>query len=174
VPVMKEVCDPCTGERRQVQCGCRTETYQSGSHLETREAGCKEETFQCGTRCETYQCGTETRKEFAGYVTERVQVGTRTECYQSGTTTEQRWCGDKTELVQTGTCDEQRFKGWRTECEVVCPARTEQIEEVVWIPASTVTVVAAVAKEDVKPLPGTTSVLTEAEYRREVASIGGR
>src|SRR5436190_1628490 len=77
VPITQSVCDPCTGATRVVECGCRTETYQSGCHAESRLCGYDTETFQCGSRCETYQSGVTTEKRFARWRYDQVQCGTR-------------------------------------------------------------------------------------------------
>ena len=157
-----------------VQCGWRCETYQSGARTEQRFARWRAETVQCGTQSECYVSGSETRKEFAGYVTETVQVGTRTERYQSGTTTERQFAGNKVDVVQTGTREEQRLTGYRTETQVVRAASTRTVEETFTVPACRVTVTGAATTAGVAALPGTTRVLTEAEYQQEVAKAGTR
>ncbi len=104
IPIMREVCDPCTGERNQVQCGCRTERYQDGTRTMTRQCGWDVERVQCGVRCETYQAGHQIR---------RVR------------------CGTKVERIQTGTRQVKRFKEWKCETVVVCPARERTVRECV-------------------------------------------
>jgi hypothetical protein len=120
--------------------------------------------------CDRVQCGTEIRQGIVGHDTERVQVGTRTETYVSGFETRRELVGERCETVQVGERDEQRQVGWRNETRVIEPARTETVRECVWLPAEPVTV--APSPETAKvaaPLPGTTRVISEDEYRREVA-----
>lgn len=107
IPLTREVCDPCTGERTRVPCGCRTERYQSGVRVVRRQCGYDVERVACGVRCETYQAGHQIR---------RVR------------------CGTKVERIQTGTRPVKRFKEWKCETQVVCPARERVVRECVRVP----------------------------------------
>jgi hypothetical protein len=104
IPLTREVCDPCTGERRQVSCGCRRERYQSGTRTVRRQCGFTETRVQAGVRCETYQAGHQIR---------RVR------------------CGTAVERVQTGTRPVRQFKTWRCRVVQVCPERKRIIRECV-------------------------------------------
>jgi len=174
VPITQDICDPCTGETRTVTCGCRSETYESGTRTERRLAGYDDETYVCGHRCETYQDGTQTRQRLAGYTTEEYTCGTRQERYQSGTRTEQVFAGNRREIVQTGVRTEQRCTGYTTEERVLRPATTREVAERVMIPARRVTVATNAPVDQVQPLPGTTEVLSQDEFNREVAAARSR
>jgi hypothetical protein len=169
VPITQEVCDPSTGAFHTVVCGYRTETFQSGTRSERRLAGYDDEQVQCGTRCERYQDGTQTGQRLAGYTTERYQSGTRQERFQADTRTEQVFVRNRSEVVQTGVRTERRLAGHTTEERILCPARTHVVTERVAIPARSVTVAVGAPVDQVTPLDGTTEVLSQAGYDREVA-----
>jgi hypothetical protein len=121
-------------------------------------------------RCETVQTGTEVRHDVVGFDTERVPAGTATETFVSGFETRRELVGERAETVQTGERDEQRLVGYRTETRVVEPARTSTVRECVWIPAETVTVVSSGDAAQTPALAGTLRVLSEEDYRRELAA----
>ena len=169
VPVTQPVCDPCTGVTRMEICGYRNETYESGSQTERRLVGYDSEQYECGSREECYQDGTESRQRLAGYDREQYECGTREECYQSGTRTEQVFVGNRTEVVQTGVRTEQRCTGYTTEERVLQPARSDVVSERFVVPARRVTVAIGVPANEVRPLAGTSEVLTQAEFDAAVA-----
>jgi hypothetical protein len=72
----------------------------------------------------------------------------------------------RSQPVVVGEREEQRLTGWRTETVVVAPARFETVRERVLVPERWITVAASgAAASGTMPLPGTTQVMTEAEYR---------
>ncbi len=120
-------------------------------------------------RCETVVCGTRTETGIVGWRTERVPF-TRTETYVSGTRKRQVQVGERTETVKVGERGETRQTGWRKETYEAVPAETEQVRECVALPAESVTVVTSGNPAAAQPLPGTTRVMTEDDYRREIAA----
>jgi hypothetical protein len=121
-------------------------------------------------RCETVVTGTEVRNDVVGFDTERVPAGTATETFVSGYETRRELVGERAEAVQTGEREEQRLVGYRAQARVVEPERTTTVRECVWLPAENVTVVSSGDPAQTPALAGTLRVLTEEDYRREVAS----
>jgi hypothetical protein len=121
-------------------------------------------------RCKEVRVGTEVREGVVGHRTERVQVGTRTESVQTGTETRQVVAGYRTERIQTGERTERRITGWRTEPIVVRPAEMRTVRRYVCVPARAVTLTAAEDPTAFRPLPGTSEVMSEEDYRRLVAA----
>ncbi|MDJ0975661.1 MAG: hypothetical protein QNJ98_14460 [Planctomycetota bacterium] len=130
---------------------------------------CECEEIELYERCEKVQVGCETVPAIVGYRDEQVQCGTRKERYVSGHTTRQVRVGNDVEVVQTGVREERRLTGYKTEMVEVRPASTRVVRERVVIPCRRVTVVAETA-ETTAALPGTTEVLTEAEFQTVLAA----
>jgi hypothetical protein len=81
---------------------------------------------------------------------------------------------NRSEVVQAGVRTERRCTGYTTEERVIRPATTQVVAERVVIPARRVTVAVGAPVHEVKPLPGTTEVLAQADFDRLVAQANGR
>lgn len=117
-------------------------------------------------RCATVEAGVVTEQAIVGWKTESVPVK-RTERYVSGTETTRVLVGYQNQRVDGAAREERRVTGWRTETYEVEPARTEKVVHDGTVPEESVTVVAASDLPNAKPLPGTTRVLSEEQFRRE-------
>ncbi|MDJ0975660.1 MAG: hypothetical protein QNJ98_14455 [Planctomycetota bacterium] len=143
-PVTREFVDPCTGCVRTI-CTFDVKVVQCGTRIERRVCGFEEEQVECGWRPERYQDGTRTVKKVVDWKEEQVLCTWRFERYQDGTRTERRRTGVRTETYE------------------ICPAQTVIEVDRVTVPCRRVTVVPD-GTEGAVALPGTTEVMTEAEF----------
>jgi hypothetical protein len=94
-----------------------------------------------------------------------IKLWDRCKCVQTGTELRQEVV-NRVETVKAGEVAERRVVGWRTETVVVAPARVETVREwVVTTPERRVTV----GPVGSRPLPGTTEVLTDDQFRAAIA-----
>jgi hypothetical protein len=147
------------------------ETRRRPVNLEfTNPFNCCPVSLHLWDKCETVCVGTRPETGVVGWKTESTPV-TRTETYVSGTQTKQVEVGRRLETVPAGEREERRCVGWRTETFEIAPAVTQRVRETVDVPAETVTVVEGDDASRAILAPGTTRVLTDAEFRRATAAI---
>lgn len=103
-----------------------------------------------------------------GYRQESRALGMRREKYVVRTTTERIIEGYDVERVQVGTREARRLKGYHTKLVEIAAASSRVLEQRITLPARRVTVVPPDAVEQAL-LPGTSAVLSEAEYDAAVA-----
>lgn len=131
--------------------------------------GCDDFCLPLWKRCKTVETGTRMEQGIVGYHSEPVSMGTRSESYVSGFEKKTVTVGERSDPVQVGTRDETREVGSRTETVVVVPATKQVVREQVTLPAEPVTVVVSGDPKAAAPQQGTTRVLSEDEFRRELA-----
>jgi len=131
--------------------------------------GCDDWCIHLWDRCEQVESGRQVVQGVTSWRTETIPTGTRTETYVSGYETRKVSEGERLEQVVVGEREEPRVTGWRTETVVVQPARTEARRVCRNLPQERVTVVAAPTTEGAVLAPGTTRVVTEAEFQAALA-----
>jgi hypothetical protein len=130
--------------------------------------GCEDAHIDLWDTCDQVPCGTKTVRAVVDWQENQVPCGTRTERVRTGTREEQVVTGTRCERTQVGQREERRFTGWRHESVVVEPAKTQTVTESVHEPCETVTVIPDGTMREA-PLAGTSRVLTESQYRSELA-----
>ena len=133
-----------------------------------RPFACEDACIKLWDKCEDVPDGTKTVDAIVAHEERQVADGTRLERVQVGTKAEEVLVGYRCERVQVGEREERRLVGYENRSVVVAPARQRIVRKRETVAAERVTVVPNGATRD-DPLPGTSRVVTESQYRELLA-----
>ena len=130
--------------------------------------GIRTERVLAGTKRERVAVGTRMERRLVGYDTRRIPCGTTRERVQVNTRREKEIVGCLTDRVKIDTREDSEVYDWQCTEESCGRPGTRLVREPTCAPAVRVTVVPD-GTVGAAPLPGTTGVMTESQYRGELS-----